>query len=87
MKKQTLYLLVIGLLLIGFGTLSRPYLHIDQNIDDFLKGVGIAFVISGLFFQARKMRGKKTEQLESTNDKSRNQEGNRRAQKNQQQPE
>lgn len=56
MKKQTLYLLVIGLLFIGFGTLSRPYLHMDTNIDDFLKGVGVAFVISALFFQFRKKR-------------------------------
>ena len=36
---------------------------------------------------SRKMGGKKPEQLESTDDKSRNQKGNRRAQKNQQEPE
>src|SRR6185503_7251260 len=36
------------------------------------------------FIASGKMRGKKTEQLESTDDKRRNQEGNRRAQKNKQ---
>ena len=39
------------------------------------------------FIASRKMGGKKTEQFESTDDERRNQKGNRRAQKNEQQPE
>jgi hypothetical protein len=54
MKKQTLWLLVIGNLCMAFTLFASPFFNVPNSIGDFLKGFGVTFVVSALFVQ-RKM--------------------------------
>ena len=55
MKKQTLWLLFLGTFSMAFGLLVSPFMQVPNSADDFLKGLGIAFIFSALFLD-RKMR-------------------------------
>ena len=49
MKKQTRWLLLIGMLSISFNLFTKSFLAIPQDLVDFLKGFGIAIIL-GIFF-------------------------------------
>jgi hypothetical protein len=57
MKKSTIFLLCIGTLCMSFTLLTRHFFETSLAIEDFLKGLGVAFIISSLFVQ-RKLQGK-----------------------------
>jgi hypothetical protein len=56
MKKQTLWLLVIGSVCMSFSLFASPFIKISDPITDFLKGLGVAFIISALFVQKKLSR-------------------------------
>lgn len=53
MKKTTIFLLTIGTLCMSFNLLTRHFFNTSLEIDDFLKGLGVAFMISSLFVQRK----------------------------------
>lgn len=53
MKKTTIYLLSIGTLCMSFTLLTRHFFETPLGIEDFLKGLGVAFIISSLFVQKK----------------------------------
>ena len=53
LKKKTIFLLMIGALCMSFTLLTRHFFETPMNIEDFLKGLGIAFIISSLFVQKK----------------------------------
>lgn len=53
MKKQTLILLIIGSLCVSFTLFSKHLFSGFNDIDDFAKGLGVAFIISALFVQRK----------------------------------
>lgn len=53
MKRQTLTLVVLGSLCMSFTLLTRHIFTVPIDVDDFLKGLGVAFTISALFAQKR----------------------------------
>jgi hypothetical protein len=55
MKKQTLWLLFLGTFIMAVPLFISPLVQIPDSIGDFLKGLGVAFIISSLFVE-RKMR-------------------------------
>ncbi len=57
MKKTTIYLLLIGTLCVSFTLITRHFFKTPSGIEDFLKGLGVAFIISSLFVQNK--HGKK----------------------------
>lgn len=57
MKRQTILLLIIGLLCMGLTLLTRHIFTMHQDLDDFLIGLGAAFIISSLFVE-RKLQKK-----------------------------
>lgn len=56
MKKQTLWLLFLGTFSMAFGLLASPFIHVPNAADDFLKGLGIAFIFSALFLDGKMKR-------------------------------
>lgn len=52
-KKQTILLLFIGTLCMSFTLLTRLFFETPVDIADFLKGLGVAFIISALFVQKK----------------------------------
>lgn len=57
MKKQTIYLLLTGTLCMSFTLFSRHFFETSFVVEDFLKGLGFALIISSLFVQ-RKLESK-----------------------------
>lgn len=53
MERPTKFLLIAGGLLMGSSLLTRYFFSIPADLDDFLKGLGVAFVISSLFVQRK----------------------------------
>lgn len=53
MKKQTILLLAIGTLSMSFTLLTRHFFETTLEVEDFLKGLGVAFIISSLFVQRK----------------------------------
>lgn len=53
LKKQTILLLAIGTLCMSFTLLTRHFFETPLDIEDFLKGLGVAFTISSLFVQRK----------------------------------
>jgi len=53
MKRQTLLLILIGTLCMSFTLFTRHFLNVPDNLSDFFKGLGIAFIISALFVQKK----------------------------------
>ncbi|HMR43187.1 MAG TPA: hypothetical protein PKC40_05110 [Saprospiraceae bacterium] len=53
MKKHTLWLLAIGSMLMSFSLLTKNFFQIPEGPNDFMKGVGVAFMISSLFVQKK----------------------------------
>ena len=51
MKKQTILFLAIGTLSMSFTLLTRRFFETPVDVEDFLKGLGVAFIISSLFVQ------------------------------------
>jgi len=51
MKKSTILLLTIGTLCMSFTLLTRHFFTTALDIEDFLKGLGVAFIISSLIIQ------------------------------------
>lgn len=56
MKKSTIFLLTIGTLCMSFTLLTRHFFKTSLEVDDFLKGLGVAFIISSLFVQWKLQR-------------------------------
>ncbi len=54
MKKKTKSLLVTGLLCMGFTLFTKYIFQVPEDIDDFLKGFGVVFIVSALFMHVRK---------------------------------
>ena len=59
MKRQAIWFLVIGALLMAFGLFARPYINISESANDFLKGIGVALIFGALFLQINHQRPKK----------------------------
>lgn len=51
--KQTILLIMLGSLLIGSTLLTKFFTDTHVDIDDFLKGLGVTFIISSLFVQKK----------------------------------
>ena len=52
-KKQTILLFFAGTLCMSFTLLTRHFFETPIDVDDFLKGLGVAFMISALFVQKK----------------------------------
>jgi len=50
-KKQTILLMMVGTLCMSFTLLTRHFFETPLDIEDFLKGLGVAFIISSVFVQ------------------------------------
>jgi len=53
MKRQALWLLAIGAVLMSFTLLTKNFFQIPEGPDDFMKGFGVALMISSLFVQRK----------------------------------
>jgi hypothetical protein len=58
MKKQTLWLLFLGGIFMGFGLFAPYIIKISDSVTDFVKGMGVAFIIAGFFIEIRSRRNK-----------------------------
>ncbi|MCB0707342.1 MAG: hypothetical protein KDC34_18625 [Saprospiraceae bacterium] len=52
-KKQTILLFFAGTLCMSFTLLTRHFFETPLDTADFLKGLGVAFIISALFIQRK----------------------------------
>ncbi len=53
MKKQTILLLLAGTLLMSFTLFTRHFFNTPDSLGDFLKGLGLAFIIAALIVQKK----------------------------------
>ena len=53
LKKPVIHLLVIGTLCMSFTLLTRHFFKTPLDIEDFFKGLGVAFIVSPLFIQRK----------------------------------
>ena len=53
LKKTTIYLILVGTLCMSFTLLTRNFFETPLDLDDFFKGLGVAFIISALFVQRK----------------------------------
>jgi hypothetical protein len=53
MKRQTLLLLLVGTLCMSFTLFTRHFFNVPDALSDFLKGLGVVFIISALFVQKK----------------------------------
>ncbi|MCB0700346.1 MAG: hypothetical protein H6551_05575 [Chitinophagales bacterium] len=53
MKRQTRFLLIAGGLLMGLAMLVNHYFVSLKDPSDFIKGIGVAFILSSLFVQRK----------------------------------
>jgi len=53
LKRQTILLLMIGTLCMSFTLITRHFFETPLDLEDFLKGLGVAFIISSLFVQRK----------------------------------
>ena len=53
LKKPVIHLLVIGTLCMSFTLLTRHFFKTSLDIEDFFKGLGVAFIVSSLFVQRK----------------------------------
>jgi len=51
MKRLTLWLLLIGSLLMIFTLLADSFINISPSLEDFVKGFGITLVVGALLLQ------------------------------------
>ena len=51
MASKTVLLLAVGTFCLGFTLLTRPITSIPEGPGDFLKGLGLAFILSSLIIQ------------------------------------
>ncbi len=51
MKKQTRILLLLGSLCMSFSLFTHRFFITPESIDDFLKGLGVAFIFSAFIKQ------------------------------------
>jgi ribose/xylose/arabinose/galactoside ABC-type transport system permease subunit len=61
MKKQTCWFMLIGALCIGFTSLTRSVFTVPESISDFIKGFGIAVILSTFILEVRRKRSCKTD--------------------------
>ena len=54
MKKQTCWLMLAGTLLMGFTVFTRSFIAVPEDMADFLKGIGVAIIISAFFLDRKK---------------------------------
>lgn len=52
-KRQTILLLFVGALCMSFTLLTRHFFETPKDLEDFIKGIGVAFIISSLFVQRK----------------------------------
>ena len=52
LSKQSVILLLSGIFIMSFGTMTRTFLHIAEDADDFLKGLGVALMVGVLIREA-----------------------------------
>lgn len=52
-KKTPIYLLSIGTLCMSFTSLTRHFFETPLGVEDFFKGLGVAFIISSVFAQIK----------------------------------
>jgi hypothetical protein len=57
MSKQSTLLFLAGTLAMSFGTMTRTFFYISENVDDFLKGFGVTIMV-GAFILDRVIRSK-----------------------------
>ena len=57
MSKQSTFLFFAGIFAMSFGTMTRTFFYISENVDDFLKGFGVAIMV-GAFIVDRVIRSK-----------------------------
>jgi hypothetical protein len=53
MKRQTILLLLVGTLCMSFTLFTKHFFKVPDTLGDFLKGLGVAFIISALFVQKK----------------------------------
>jgi hypothetical protein len=53
LKKQTLWLIAIGIACMSFTLLTRHFFETPVDLADFLTGLGVAFIGSSLFLQKK----------------------------------
>jgi hypothetical protein len=53
MKKQTLWLLLIGNLCMSFTLFTNPIMKVPVDLGDFIKGFGVALVFGALYVQKK----------------------------------
>jgi uncharacterized protein YhhL (DUF1145 family) len=56
MKKQVLWLLLFGNLCMSFSLFTRHFIKVPESIDELLKGLGVALIISALVVQKKLKR-------------------------------
>jgi hypothetical protein len=56
MKKQTLWLLFLGTFSMAFSLFVSPLVQVPTSVNDFLKGLGIAFIFSALLVERKLKR-------------------------------
>lgn len=53
MKKQTKILIVLGSICMSFTLLARHFISVPLSVDDFFKGLAVAFMFSALLLQRK----------------------------------
>lgn len=53
LKRPTIILLFVGTFLMSFNLLTRHFFNIPVDLVDFLKGLGVGFILSSLFVQRK----------------------------------
>ena len=56
MKKQTCWLMLVGALLMSFTVFTRAFIVVPEDTADFLKGMGVAIIISAFILDRKKQR-------------------------------
>jgi glucan phosphoethanolaminetransferase (alkaline phosphatase superfamily) len=58
MKKQALLLLFLGALLMGLPVFTRSFMAISDHVGDFMKGMGLVFMLSAAWLYLKKPQPK-----------------------------
>ncbi|UBM60804.1 hypothetical protein LAG90_09165 [Marinilongibacter aquaticus] len=53
LRKPTVLLIFAGIVFMSFTLLTGNFFGIPSGLDDFIKGLGVAFMISALFVQRK----------------------------------
>jgi len=54
MKKRTCWLMLIGALCMGFTLFTRSFINVSESISDFIRGFGVAMIISAFILERTK---------------------------------